>query len=181
MKNEICTKKIKCKNKTIDINAKVLNESSINSEILSKVEIDLDTLKDILFHNIKLLEYQVENDYLKSIILYQMIFCFELYLKYNMVLLSIVGNFSELKKYGHSIDNMVFKLESKTSNGKFGYIKNSIKKIKLAGNKQMDLKTYPNFKYGFNEERMLFYKDCRLNSKEKNIVKDVIECFKKQT
>lgn len=53
MNNEICTEKINCENKPIDINTEILNESSINSEILSEVEIDLDTLKDILFHNIK--------------------------------------------------------------------------------------------------------------------------------
>ena len=74
---------------------------------------------------------------------------------------------------------MVKLLVEKTSDQKYEDIRSTIKKIKIENDKKIDLIKYPDFKYRFNESKMLFEDDNNLKEKEKIIIKEVIECLKK--
>lgn len=163
----------------IEVNDQTIISSQINDDLKIFAEIDLDILKENLLQNIELLELELEKDFPKSMVLYQLIFSFELYLKYKMALSSITVELNKLKGYSHKIDDMVNLLVEKTSDQKYEDIRDMIKKIRIGNNNKIDLIKYPNFKYRFNESKMLFVDENNLEGKEKIIIKEVIECLKK--
>ncbi|MGN1341741.1 MAG: hypothetical protein ACI4VL_00740 [Bacilli bacterium] len=177
MKNNKC--QINYQTNAIEVDYQTIISSQINDDLKIFAEIDLDILKENLFQNIELLELELEKDFSKSMVLYQLIFCFELYLKYKIVLSSITVELKELKGYSHKLDDMVNLLVEKTSDQKYEDIRAMIKKIRIENNNKIDLIKYPDFKYRFNESKMLFVGENKLEAKEKMIIKEVIECLKK--
>lgn len=177
MKNNKC--QINYQTNIIEVNEQTIISSQINDDLKKFAEIDLDILKENLLQNIELLELELEKKFPKSMVLYQLIFSFELYLKYKIALSSITVELNKLKGYSHKIDDMVKLLVEKTSDQKYEDIKSMIKKIKIENNNKIDLIKYPDFKYRFNESKMLFEDENNLEEKEKIIIKEVIECLKK--
>lgn len=177
MKNNKC--QINYQTNVIEVNNQTISSSQINDGLKIFAEIDLDILKENLLQNIELLELELEKNFPKNMVLYQLIFSFELYLKYKLVLSSITVEIYELKRHSHKIDDMVNLLVEKTSDQKYEDIRAMIKKIRIENNNKIDLTKYPDFKYRFNESKMLFVDDNKLKEKEKIIIKEVIECLKK--
>lgn len=148
-----------------------------DDNLILDYEIHLNLIKEKLSENIRLLIMQINGNFPKNMILYQLIFCFELYLKYEMLSCFIYTSLQELKKYGHKIDVMIDILFEKTQNQIYFDIKNIINKIKI-NNNTIDFLRYSDYKYRFNESGILFKYDNCLKEEEKPIIMEVIECFK---
>lgn len=161
-----------------DINEQLICSPVLSDKLESFAKIDLNILKDNLLENIKVLEIELDNDFPKNIVVFQLIFCFELFLKYKLVIFADVVTLGDLKKYSHRIDDMVHDLVEKTSDQIYKDIESMIKKIKVDDQK-IDFVNYVDFKYRFNKDGMLFLDTNVLKEKEKKIIKEVIECIKK--
>ena len=112
MKNNKC--QINYQTNIIEVNEQTIISSQINDDLKKFAEIDIDVLKENLLQNIELLELELEKNFPKSMVLYQLIFSFELYLKYKIALSSITVELNKLKGYSHKIDDMVKLLVEKT-------------------------------------------------------------------
>jgi len=154
----------------------VIENSTVHINLNNIVELDLMELKNRKNENLIILQYELENNCSKSTVLYQLIFCFELYLKYKLALSSIVTTFKELMIYGHKIDDMVNDLVENTNNQIFEDIKTMIKKIRINGERKINLIRYVDFKYNMDENSIVFT-DNILTEKEKMISKEVIKCI----
>lgn len=73
-----------------------LNDNlSTNDELKNCSEINLDLLKENLINNLHILELM--NTKFKNMILFQLIFCYELFLKYELAKKSICISLKQLK------------------------------------------------------------------------------------
>lgn len=171
MKNNIVT----VENSYYTRDFSLFDNSPLSEKLNNHSEIDLDLLKENLINNLHILELM--NTKFKNMILYQLIFCFELFLKYELAKYSFCVSLNGLKKYKHNIDYMIEELSIKTGKKCYREIAREIKKIKLDNDKKIDLSQYIDFKYNFDETNYIFVNNKIITKKEERIIKEVIKCI----
>lgn len=179
MKNkQIVNKKTKYESTSLLINECIIDKITTDIKTKKIVLIDLDVLKSNIKENIRILEYQIENDCSKNMTLFQTIFCFELLLKYKMCIESIITSPKSMRVYGHNIDIMLKNLEGKNNIEEYDEIYHKIEKM-IGNDNKRNLIKYTDFKYNINNDGTIFVNNKLMNN-DKTIIKEVIECIKAQ-
>lgn len=127
-------------------------------------------IKDIF----KIIEISLEKKISKPIILYNLFFLLELFLKFYIIKNSKM-QIEEIEKNTHSIWNLIDQVNKLNQIKKFEKIKDMIRGLKSKNGQALDLNKYYHYRYNrlIGTDNLIF--DYELSELEKNKIKEVME------
>lgn len=141
------------------------------------LKVILDELIKKIGENLNILNMQLEGEFSKSTIIYQMFFCLELLLKYHLTLTGVINLPKQYKDYSHNLNKLMEDISKSKYSHYFSEIEDKIKKIKISYPPAEELDKYADLKYNIYKNGIIFKNDM-LSNKEKEVVKGVIQCIR---
>ena len=158
---------------------KLDNIPDLSSNINNKLNYTVNNTVDEIFNNYRIIakdskktvEQSLEIKISKPLIMYNLMFMIEIYLKFYLLKFKSIRDVEKLK---HNIYNLIEETKNMEKND-FEELVDLLKRIKNKNNRNVDYNNYYNFKYNHEIEQndLIFNYECT----EKDIlsVKDVIE------
>ena len=151
-----------------------INDNFIQTEIDSRINDIYKNYKYLIKDTFKIIELSLKEGMKKPLIMYNLFFEVELFLKLYLI------RFSELKledieNKGHNILNLIELANSIDEKMDFEELKYLLESFKTKENTKLIISKYHNFKYNHEKGNETLIFDFEIDENEKNKIKEVIE------
>lgn len=159
-----------------------MNDNIFDNNVTDNIENEIDQVileilnnyKLLIEDSFKILNLYLENNINKPLILYNLFFVVELYLKYYLIRKTTLS-IEEIENYGHEIFLLLDLANKVEKYIDFNELKQLLKKFKDKNNHSLNLNKYYDFKYNRKKKINYLIFDFKINKSEIKNVKDVIK------